>query len=657
MPGLTASLKAKVEAWIKADPDAGDQAALADTLDRAEAGDESALAELAEAFAGPLAFGTAGLRGPLGPGPARMNRAVVIRTAAGLMAYLRDGIGQMENQQDNQGGAQSGAKPPTEGGTGRPVGFPPDRGAGARTEPQAGVAATLTSGFRQFNQTGPLALLRRVKSKNAAPPKVVIGYDARQGSAAFALDTAAVVVAAGGRALLWEQPCPTPLLAFAVRHLTADAGVMVTASHNPAGDNGYKVYLGGRMARGAADGVQIVQPADAQIAALIAAQPPANEVKRALRGWERIGGDQEREYLRRAVEGVTPAPGAQELRIVHTAMHGVGGRIALEAFAQAGFTDVHSVPAQAEPDPAFPTVAFPNPEEPGAVDLATELAERIGADLVIAHDPDADRCAAAVFDPHGPRGGNWRMLTGDELGSLLGEEAAKVWRDVPAAPDSVRPTLASSIVSSRLLARIARDHLLRYQRTLTGFKWIARTPGLVFGYEEAIGYCARPDLVRDKDGITAGLAIARLAAKAKLAERSLVDLLDGLARRHGLHATGQVALRFGGASALGDVMRRLRRAAPTAIGDAAVTRMIDLANGWEGLEPADALIFNLEGGARVVVRPSGTEPKVKCYLEVVAPVPPTADLSAITQIRREAAAQLGALAAAARSLMEVQSRP
>ncbi|MDR2379019.1 MAG: phospho-sugar mutase, partial [Bifidobacteriaceae bacterium] len=616
MSVLGNALRTKAEAWAKADPDPVCQAELASTLSAAEAGDESALAELTQAFAAPLAFGTAGLRGKLGPGPGRMNRAVVIRAAAGLMAYLGQVIGQ-----GGAGPGEAGAA----GGIGAANQPPNEPRAPAPGAAPAASAASLAQSTAKanwsINQTGPLALLRRVKAKSPAPPKVVIGYDARHGSAAFALDTAAVVVAAGGRALLWEQSCPTPLLAYAVRQLSADAGVMVTASHNPAGDNGYKVYLGGRAAVGAGQGVQIVPPADAEIAARIAEAPPAGQIKRAARGWETIGADQEREYLRQAVAGVAPPPGAADLRIVHTALHGVGGRIALAAFAQAGFADVHSVAEQADPDPDFRTVGFPNPEEPGAIDLALAQAERVAADLVIAHDPDADRCAAAVFDPHGPRGGAWRMLTGDELGALLGEEAAKVWRDVPQAHDAARPTLASSVVSSRLLARIARDYLMRYQRTLTGFKWIARTPGLVFGYEEAIGYCLRPDLVRDKDGITAGLAVARLAAKAKLGHKTLIDLLDDQARKHGLHVSGQVSLRFADSSALGGAMRALRRAAPRQLGATPISRTIDLSAGWEGLEPTDALIFNLGDGSRVVARPSGTEPKVKCYLEVVEPVP------------------------------------
>ncbi|MDR2453566.1 MAG: phospho-sugar mutase [Bifidobacteriaceae bacterium] len=577
-----AKLAAAVQAWLAADPDPATRAQLAAAWQAAQQGDRAALDEVASAFAGPLEFGTAGLRGQLGPGPNRMNRAVVIRAAAGLMAYLADGI------------VQAGA---------------------------AGLA-----------------------------PKVVVGYDARHRSQEFARDTAAVVVAAGGRALLWEQACPTPLLAFAVRRLRADAGVMVTASHNPAQDNGCKVYLGGRLASPPADGVQIVPPADREIAARIAAAPPANQVPRAARGWERIGAEQEREYLRQAVSGVAPAAGAADLRIVHTAMHGVGARLAVPALRAAGFEDIHQVDSQRAPDPDFPTVAFPNPEEPGAIDLANALAERIGADLVIAQDPDADRCAVAVYDPRAPQGGGWRRLTGDELGALLGEDLAKYWAEAPAAADGARPAVACSVVSSRLLGRIARAHLLRFERTLTGFKWIARTPGLVFGYEEAIGYCVRPDMVRDKDGITAGLAVARLAARAKLAGRSLIDLLDDLARRHGLHATAQVALRFRDSAELAGVMRSLRRAAPKRVGATPVSRITDLAAGWEGLAAADALIFSLADSARLIVRPSGTEPKVKCYLEVVEPVPPQADFQTLTRLRAQAARRLALLAGGARAL-------
>ncbi|MDR1825141.1 MAG: phospho-sugar mutase [Bifidobacteriaceae bacterium] len=582
---LSQALAEQVREWIDHDPDPSTVQQLTDQLAAAKAGDQVALRDLAEAFAGPLEFGTAGLRGRMGGGPGRMNRAVVIRAAAGLITYLR----------------------------------------------------------RYLAMAGAL--------DEASPPKVVIGYDGRHGSAEFAEDTAAVVVAAGGRALLMETHCPTPLLAYAVRYLTADAGVMVTASHNPAQDNGYKVYLGGRLVEPEGNGVQIVPPADVDIAAAIAAAPPADQVPRA-RGWEIIGPDLATEYLREAVAGLPTVTGAKDLRIVHTAMHGVGARLALPALEQAGFTDVHAVPEQRDPNPDFPTVAFPNPEEPGAIDLAIGLAGRVGADLVLAHDPDADRCAAAVYDPRAPRGGGWRMLTGDEVGSLLAEEAAKLWEGQAEAPDGVRPTLASSIVSSRLLWRIARAHLLAYAKTLTGFKWIARTPGLVFGYEEAIGYCTRPDMVRDKDGITAGLALARLAARAKAKDQSLIDLLDDLARQHGLHLTSQVAARLGDPRALTEVMAALRRKPPTHLGGVAVTKVTDLEHGTDGLPPTDGLAFALKDLSRVVIRPSGTEPKVKCYLEVILPVGPTASFEDITALRRQGAAHLEAIGTSVRQLLE-----
>jgi phosphomannomutase len=487
---------------------------------------------------------------------------------------------------------------------------------------------------------------------------VVIGFDARHGSRNFALDTAAVVVAAGGEAELLPGPNPTPLLAFGVRALGADAGVMVTASHNPAQDNGYKVYLGGRVAPGAGDGVQLVPPADAQIAAHIAAAPPAAQVPRAAGGWSQLGPELADSYVAKALEadGATRAEASARaaLRIVNTSLHGVGASLALRCFEAAGFTDVHPVAAQQEPDPDFPTVAFPNPEEPGAIDLAVEAARREGADIVIAHDPDADRCAVAVPDPYL---GDWRMLTGDELGALLGEQAARAWSarleqtpDARAA-DGAPPVLACSIVSSGLLAQIAEAYGLGFAHTLTGFKWIARTPGLAFGYEEAIGYCTRPDMVRDKDGITAGLAVARLAAAVKAQGGTLIGVLDQLARTHGLHLTGQVALRFDRPEAIAATVARIVAAPPTQLADQPVVRAVNLADGFEGLPPTPGIGLWTAGGSRVVIRPSGTEPKVKCYLEVVRPVPAGADAGVMAHERAAAKLQLDELAAAVRGLL------
>lgn len=534
------ALLAQVRAWVEDDPDPGD----ADELRRllAAAGDgQQALAELRDRFAGMLQFGTAGLRGALGAGPNRMNRAVVIRAAAGLMAYLN------ERLQDG--------------------------------------------------------------------PRVVIGYDARHRSAQFASDTADVVAGAGGEALVLPGPCPTPLLAFAVRQLRADAGVMVTASHNPPQDNGYKVYLGGRIESGDGAGVQIVPPADARIAAHIAAVPAVAAVPRTAADAERAGGrirhlgsDLAGAYIDRAVSTVPAGP--RQLRVVLTSLHGVGGRIATDVLARAGFTDVHVVPEQADPDPEFPTVTFPNPEEPGALDLAMRTATAVDADLIIANDPDADRCSVAVPDAQG----GWRQLSGDEVGALLGEQIAATVNGRPGA------ALASSVVSSQILAPIASAHGLAHVTTLTGFKWIARTTGLVFGYEEAIGYCVDPEAVRDKDGITAAAHVAALAARLKAAGSSIAEALDDIARTYGLHATAPLSVRVQDPGMITAAMSALRDHPPSSLGGSEVTEVIDLSLGSEHLPPTDGLVFRTAEGDRVIVRPSGTEPKVKCYLEVVRPV-------------------------------------
>ncbi|MGD6743674.1 phospho-sugar mutase [Streptomyces sp. BH106] len=508
----------RAKTWLAEDPDPETREELAKLI---EAGD---LESIGERFSGTLQFGTAGLRGELGAGPMRMNRAVVIRAAAGLAAYLK---------------------------------------AKGRTD-------------------GP----------------VVIGYDARHKSADFARDTAAVMVGAGLRAAALPRPLPTPVLAFAIRHLGAVAGVEVTASHNPPRDNGYKVYLG--------DGSQIVPPADAEIAAEIDAVASLDDVPRAESGWETLGEDVLEAYLART-DAVLAEGSARGARTVYTAMHGVGKDTLLAAFARAGFPEPVLVPEQAEPDPDFPTVAFPNPEEPGAMDLsfATARAQGETPDLIIANDPDADRCAVAV-----PDGGEWRMLRGDEVGALL---AAHLVRR------GVNGVLAESIVSSSLLGRIAEAAGLPYEETLTGFKWIARVEGLRYGYEEALGYCVDPEGVRDKDGITAALLVTELASELKAQGRTLLDALDDLALAHGLHATDQLSVRVEDLSVIADAMRRLRETPPVELAGLAVTQAEDLAAGAGGLPPTDGLRYTLDG-ARVVVRPSGTEPKLKCYLEVVVAV-------------------------------------
>ena len=520
----TADLLAAAREWLDDDPDPTTRDELSAVLQRVQDGDTAARDDLADRFAGTLEFGTAGLRGAVAAGPNRMNRAVVIRAAAGLTSYL------------------------------------------LRDDPA---------------------------------PRVVIGYDARHRSLDFARDTAAVVVAAGGEALLLPSALPTPVLAFAVRHLGAHAGVMVTASHNPPQDNGYKVYL--------ADGSQIVPPADSDIAAHIAAVTRVRDVPRVDSGWHLLGDDVLDAYLRAAAAVVDP-DSPRDLAVVHTSLHGVGGEVVRAAFERAGFAPPTQVPSQAEPDPDFPTVAFPNPEEPGAIDAALALAAERGADLVIASDPDADRCAVAVPDG----AGRWRMLTGDEVGALLGTHLVE--RGVE--DDAV---FARSIVSGRLLAAIARAAGVRCVETLTGFKWIARVPGLRYGYEEALGYCVDPQSVRDKDGVSTALLVAEMAAGCRSLGRTLLDVLDDLALAHGVHLNGQHAVRVDDLSQITAAMLRLRSNAP-ALAGVAVRTCTDLADGGAGLPPTDGLRYDLADGSRVVVRPSGTEPKLKAYLEVVVPV-------------------------------------
>ncbi|MBY9076399.1 phospho-sugar mutase [Nocardioides sp. WL0053] len=515
----------RARAWAAEDPDPRTRAELEALLAQVEAESPggAAAADLADRFAGRLEFGTAGLRGALGAGPNRMNRAVVVRAAAGLASYLK----------------QQGAGP---------------------------------------------------------DDSVVIGYDARHDSDVFAHDTAAVMVGAGLRAQVLPRPLPTPVLAYAIRELGCVAGVMVTASHNPPQDNGYKVYLG--------DGSQIVPPADAGISREIDAVGALDSVPRG-EGWERLGDDVVDSYKAK-VAALVDAGTPRDLVSVYTPLHGVGGETVAEVLERAGFPAPHVAVAQAEPDPEFPTVAFPNPEEPGAMDLAMALAEEVGADLVLANDPDADRCAAAVPGPHG-----WRMLRGDEVGALLADAALR---------RGVQGVYATTIVSSSLLGTMAAAHGQEYRETLTGFKWLGRVDGLAFAYEEALGYCAAPELVRDKDGVSALLRLAELAATLKAEGRTLDDRLDDIARTYGLHATDQLSVRVTDLAQIDAAMSRLRAAPPVSLGGLAVERVDDLAEGSADLLPTEGLRYTLAEGARVVVRPSGTEPKLKCYLEVVVPV-------------------------------------
>ena len=495
-----------------------------------------------------------------------------------------------------------------------------------------------TAGLRAAMGAGPMRMNRTVVTRAAAglaahlrrtDPEalVVIGYDARHRSYEFALTTAATVVGAGLRAALLPGPLPTPVLAFTVRRLGAAAGVMVTASHNPAQDNGYKVYL--------ADGAQIVPPLDAAVAAEIDALGPLASIPTAADGWAILT---EREtvepYLARAVATLDPGS-PRGLTTVYTPLHGVGRDLLLAAFARAGFPAPVVVPEQGEPDPDFPTLRFPNPEEPGALDLAFRTAARHAPDLVLAHDPDADRLAVAVPDPGLP--GGWRALSGDEVGALLA--AHLVAR-------RAEGTFATTIVSSSLLARIAEAAGLGYAETLTGFKWITRAPGLRYGYEEALGYCVDPEAVRDKDGLTAALAVAELAGVLAESGRTLGDLLDDLALTHGLHATEQRSARLHDPHRMAAVLAGLRERPPTVLGGLRVDSAEDLGQGADGLPPTEGLRYRLSGdgvaSARVVVRPSGTEPKLKCYLEVVVPVPSSDALGDARTTARELLAAIAA---------------
>lgn len=487
-----------------------------------------------------------------------------------------------------------------------------DRFGGTLQFGTAGLRGELGAGPMRMNRSvvirAAAGLAAYLKDKGESGGLVVIGYDARYKSADFARDTAAVMTGAGLRAALLPRPLPTPVLAYAIRHLGAVAGVEVTASHNPPRDNGYKVYLG--------DGSQIVPPADAEIAERIAAVRALADVARAESGWETLGDEVLESYLARTDKVLTPGT-PRTARVVYTAMHGVGKDVVLAAFARAGFPAPVLVDEQAEPDPAFPTVAFPNPEEPGAMDLAFAKAREAQPDIVVANDPDADRCAVAVPDEAAE--GGWRMLRGDEVGALLAEHLVH---------KGAQGVFAESIVSSSLLGRIAEAAELGYEETLTGFKWIARVEGLRYGYEEALGYCVDPEGVRDKDGITAALLVTELASELKEQGRTLTGLLDDLAVTHGLHATDQLSVRVQDLSLIASAMRRLRETPPAKLGGLTVTVSEDLTKGSDRLPPTDGLRYCLEGEykARVIVRPSGTEPKLKCYLEVIVPVADATEL-------------------------------
>jgi phosphomannomutase len=518
-----ADLLATARAWHDQDPDEFTKAELATLILAAETGDPEGTAELARRFAARLEFGTAGLRGELGAGSARMNRVLVAQAAAGLAAYLLE------------------------------------------------------------------------KSPN---PSIVIGYDGRKNSDVFARDTAEIMAGAGVRAVLLPRMLPTPVLAFAVRHLDASAGVMVTASHNPARDNGYKVYLGGLD-----HGSQIVAPADAEIAAHIArvaAEVRVPELPRSA-DVEIAGDDLVDEYVRRtaalAPASDPAASAATPVKVVYTAMHGVGWEIARRVFAEAGFAEPVVVTEQIEPDAAFPTVAFPNPEEPGALDLAFATASAAGAELIIAV-PDGD--------------GGWRRLSGNDVGSLLG------WRAAERIAVAGSGTMAASLVSSPALSAVASQYHVDYAETLTGFKWISRVGGLAFGYEEALGYLVDPDKVLDKDGISAAVDFLSLVTELAGRGQTIADHEIAFAEKFGAFASSQISIRVSDLADITAMMARLRDAPPAEIAGLTVDHIDDFAAGFGQYPPGDILRIVLDGDARVIVRPSGTEPKLKVYIDASA---------------------------------------
>jgi phosphomannomutase len=562
-----ADLRRRAQQWAQHDPDPD----TAETVRRWLAADD--LEALRRAFAAPLGFGTAGLRGPLGAGPARMNRAVVRRLSAGLAARLR-------------------------------------------TEPRA------------------------------AERGVVIAGDHRHGSQALADEAAAVLAGAGLEALRIPGAVPTPLLAFAVGRLDAAAGVMVTASHNPASDNGCKLYWG--------DGAQVRPPLDAEIAAAADTVHDLAAVATAPEAVRRVNGLLAEGHLD-ACAALAPNPPAVAVRIVHTPLHGTAGATCLAALRRAGFADVHEIAEQADPDPDFPTVAHPNPEREGALDLALTEANRVGADLVLATDPDGDRLGVAVPD----RDGGWRQLSGDEVGCLLGEHLL-------ARDGGVDAVVATTVVSSRLLGRIAAAHGAEYVETLTGFKWLApqadraaaRGKVLRLAYEQALGYMVTP-AVGDKDGIAAAVAVADLAADVAARGMTLPDELDRLARRHGLHHTGERTLPLASSADAAALLARLRASLPTTVDGVAVAAVADYAAGQRrtadgalealGTPPAELLGVELADGSRLQARPSGTEALLKCYAEVVEPV---GDTEAVAVARRRAEQRLASRLAALIGLLE-----
>ncbi len=518
---MNQNLIEEVKRWIELDPDPVTAQQLQSWLD---SGNE---VKLKESFSGFLQFGTAGLRGPIGPGPSCMNRAVVQRASAGIAAYMKK------------------------------------RG--------------LTS--------------------------VVIGRDARYGSEDFTEESAQIFSGAGMKVWVLPRPLPTPVLAYAVNSLNADVGIMVTASHNPPQDNGYKVYLGGSVDGVRYAGSQIVPPADLEIAAEIdainTAQPKGTH-------WDILDDTVFNEYV---AATATLARTRADVKVVYSAMHGVGTETLVATFKAAGFSAPILVKEQAEPDPDFPTVQFPNPEEPGAIDLSLKLAAEVGADIVIANDPDADRCAGAINDP----AVGWRMLRGDEVGAILGHYIATTMKE-----SCFGKSFGNSIVSSSILGKIARAHGIEFHETLTGFKWLAKIPNLRFGYEEALGYAVDAVSVNDKDGISAALMLAQCAAELKVTGHTIAGYLQNIWETYGFHGTEQISIRVKNIADVDSVLTKLRTSHPRQLGGTTLTSFIDLAQPTNGLPATNGVTMWFGESIRIIVRPSGTEAKMKCYIEVAA---------------------------------------
>ena len=545
--------------WHDQDPDAQTQAELGALLESHAAGNLEAAATLSELFGGRLAFGTAGIRGPLQPGPRGMNRVVIGQTTAGLAQYL----------------------------------------------------------------------LEHRSTESGKTLRVVVGCDARTNSDIFAADTAAIMAGYGLEAIALPEKLPTPVLAFAVRYLNADAGVMVTASHNPPRDNGYKVYLGG-----ADEGSQIIPPVDSDIEKLIASVARSiswADIPRSPEAVIPAPEDIVAQYVAATVASVAPeAPQDPPLSVVYTAMHGVGAGTFFETVEAAGFPSVHPVTEQTEPDAAFPTVAFPNPEEDGALDLSIATAKKHDAALIIAHDPDADRLALAL-----PRGGDYIPLTGNQVGAILGWHCAK-----RAHKNGATGMLANSLVSSPVLGKIAKHFGLEHEETLTGFKYVSRVPDLIFGFEEALGYLVTPDVVRDKDGVSAGLLALEIAYSLAAEKNTLWDYLATIEESVGGFASSQITIKLGDQGNNTPLAEQLRSTQPRAFGTRAITEVDDFLQGVGKFPREDILRYYLDDGSRVIIRPSGTEPKLKIYLDTQG------------DTRREAETSLTDLESALRSLVD-----